>query len=68
MSKEFNPNGLTFYRAATAGHAKNPGVVLNRRKCHVCGIAKETTGGKIVVGTSRHNPSVFTCADCKDTK
>ena len=62
--KEFNPNGETHYRAATERHAKNAGVVLNRRLCSVCKIGKETTGGKLVRGTSRHNPSKFYCAEC----
>lgn len=68
MVKEFNPLGESLYRAATAGHAKNPGVVLNRRMCHVCGVAKETTGGKIIRGTSRHNPSKYFCAECRPDK
>ncbi len=68
MGKEFNPNGETHYRSATAGHAKNAGIVLNRRKCHICGIAKETTGGMLVRGTSRHNPSKYFCAECRPDK
>ena len=68
VSKEFNANAISDYRDKTARHAKHAGMMLNRRKCHQCGMAKETTGGKLTVGTSRWNPSVFICADCRGDK
>lgn len=61
---EFSPNGITHYRANTEKHAKQASFVLNRRTCSRCGIAKETTGGKIIRGTSRHNKERFICAEC----
>ena len=66
MSKEFNPLAETIYRAATSSHAKTAGITLNRRICHKCKNPCNSTDGKIVRGTSRHNPSKFYCVNCKD--
>lgn len=65
---EWSPNGITHYRANTPKHAKQASFVLNRVRCGVCGIAKETTGGKWHRGKSRHDPSVFRCAECLGEK
>jgi hypothetical protein len=66
VSKEFNPLAETLYRAATSSHAKTAGITLNRRICHKCKNPCNSTDGKIVRETSRHNPSKFYCVNCKD--
>jgi hypothetical protein len=39
-------------------------VTLGLRHCKKCGQFKQQSGGQYVKGTSRHNPSRFTCKDC----
>ncbi len=62
---QFNPNVESEYRAQSENYARTAGITLNRRYCHKCGKSKNTTDGKIIRGASRHNPSVFLCAECK---
>ena len=64
MSMHFDPYEEARFRKSTEVMSKNPGITLNRRKCCKCGEYREHTGGKIVRGTSRHNPGTFTCANC----
>ena len=61
----FDPTDTLKYRESTVRCATTPGIQFNTRHCHKCHQIKSIENGKLVRGTSRHNPSKFYCKDCK---
>lgn len=61
----FTPNDTARYREATDRITKQPGITSATRVCSVCGKRGTGFSKKPGSGTSRHNPSVWTCRGCK---
>lgn len=61
-----HPLSIQQFRDKTLENSK-PGlsVCVTRAMCCVCKKPKDRKGGTYKRGTSRHNPTRFTCADCR---
>ena len=54
-----------YYRQSTETITKTPGIGLPSRICHKCGKRGMGMIRKAGTGTSRYNPAVWLCKECK---
>ena len=61
----FNPRANESFREQTRRfESTGPGSTNIVKRCVTCRKYKALGGGKVIKGTSRHNPEQFTCGDC----
>ena len=56
------------WRQNTDRMTQHAGITVPRRRCQKCGKNKTTGGGIVRHARSRHEPSVFICAECREDK